>query len=90
MNVLGMPPGCLAALIGIVGFVFALILFFWISGREAGTDVMKEISEHSHGGAMVFLRREYSILVIFIAVAFALLFWNMVEKVRRQLREIKS
>jgi len=77
MDVLGMPPGCLAALIGIIGFVFALALFLWIRGRDAGTDLMKEISERIHSGAMVFLKREYSILVIFIVIVFALLFWKI-------------
>ena len=77
MDILGIPPGCLAALIGIIGFVFALILFVWIRGRDAGTDLMKEISEQIHDGAMVFLKREYSILVIFIVVVFGLLFWKI-------------
>ena len=77
MEILGMPPGCLAVLIGIIGFVFALALFFWIRGRDAGTDLMKEISERIHDGAMVFLKREYSILAVFIIVVFALLYWKI-------------
>jgi K(+)-stimulated pyrophosphate-energized sodium pump len=77
MEVLGIPSGCLAALIGIIGFVFALALFFWIRGRDAGTDLMKEISEQIHDGAMVFLRREYTILAVFIVVVFGLLYWKI-------------
>ena len=72
-----MDIGLLAVLIGLVGFVFALILFLWIKSKPAGTDVMKEISDVIHDGAMVFLKREYSILVIFVIVVFALLAWRI-------------
>ena len=72
-----MDIGLLAVLIGLVGLVFALILFLWIRSKPAGTDVMKEISDVIHDGAMVFLKREYSILVIFVIVVFALLAWRI-------------
>jgi len=72
-----MDIGLLAVLIGVVGLVFALILFLWIRSKPAGTDVMKEISDVIHDGAMVFLKREYSILVIFVIVVFALLAWRI-------------
>jgi K(+)-stimulated pyrophosphate-energized sodium pump len=72
-----MDIGLLAALIGLVGLVFALILFLWIRSKPAGTDVMKEISDVIHDGAMVFLKREYSILLIFVIVVFALLAWRI-------------
>ncbi len=72
-----MDIGLLAVLIGLVGLVFALILFLWIRSKPTGTDVMKEISDVIHDGAMVFLKREYSILVIFVIVVFALLAWRI-------------
>ena len=72
-----MDIGLLAVLIGLVGLVFALILFLWIRSKPAGTDVMKEISDVIHDGAMVCLKREYSILVIFVIVVFALLAWRI-------------
>jgi len=72
-----MDTGLLSALIGAVGLVFALGLFFWIRSKPTGTDLMKEISEVIHDGAMVFLKREYSILVIFIIVVFGLLYWKV-------------
>ncbi|HOP07026.1 MAG TPA: sodium-translocating pyrophosphatase [candidate division Zixibacteria bacterium] len=75
-----MDTGLLAALIGVVGFIFALALFFWIRSKPTGTDLMKEISEVIHDGAMVFLKREYSILVIFIVIVFALLAWKVQPK----------
>ncbi|MDD3733232.1 MAG: sodium/proton-translocating pyrophosphatase, partial [candidate division Zixibacteria bacterium] len=72
-----MNLGLLAALIGLVGLLFAIILYLWIRSRNAGTKVMQEISGVIHDGAMVFLKREYSILVIFIIVVFALLAWRI-------------
>ncbi len=72
-----MHTGLLSALIGVVGFIFALLLFVWIRSKPTGTDLMKEISDTIHDGAMVFLRREYSILAIFIVVVFALLYWKV-------------
>ncbi len=69
--------GSLSVLIGLIGLGFALLLFFWIRSRSAGTDLMREISGVIHDGAMVFLKREYSILLIFIIVVFALLAWKI-------------
>ncbi|MDF1544679.1 MAG: sodium-translocating pyrophosphatase [bacterium] len=72
-----MNTGILSAGIGVVGLLFAIALFFWIKGKSTGTDMMREISDIIHDGAMVFLKREYSILVIFIIVVFALLAWKI-------------
>ncbi|MDH4156365.1 MAG: sodium-translocating pyrophosphatase [candidate division Zixibacteria bacterium] len=72
-----MDTGLLSVVIGVVGLAFALMLFLWIRSKSAGTDLMKEISGVIHDGAMVFLKREYSILVIFIVIVFALLAWRI-------------
>jgi len=72
-----MNYGILAAIIGVAGMVFALGLFMWIRSRSAGSDLMKDISEQIHKGAMVFLRREYSILIVFVIVVAVLLFWKI-------------
>jgi K(+)-stimulated pyrophosphate-energized sodium pump len=66
-----------AQALGVVGILFALGLYFNIKKKDAGNDLMKEISGHIARGAMVFLKREYSILVIFIAIVFLLLLWKM-------------
>ena len=68
-----METGLLAAGLGVVGLVFALILFFWIKSRNAGNETMIDIANTIQHGAMVFLRREYTILAIFIVVVFGLL-----------------
>jgi K(+)-stimulated pyrophosphate-energized sodium pump len=49
----------------------------YIIKQPAGSSLMIEISEAIHEGAMVFLKREYKILVFFIAVVFFLLFWKI-------------
>ena len=69
--------GLISAVIGLVGLLFALILFLWIRGKSTGTELMKEISDVIHDGAMVFLKREYSILAIFVVLVFILLFWRI-------------
>ncbi|MEA3296303.1 MAG: sodium-translocating pyrophosphatase [candidate division Zixibacteria bacterium] len=72
-----MDTGLLSVVIGVVGLIFALLLFAWIKSRPAGTDLMKEISDLIYDGAMVFLKREYSILAGFVIIVFALLAWRI-------------
>jgi len=72
-----MNIGLLSAAIGAVGLIFALLIYFWIKGKPAGNDTMKEISDVIHDGAMVFLKREYTILIIFVLVVFGLLAWKI-------------
>ncbi len=59
--------------IGLAGLLCAGLVFLFIARIPVTNPVMVEISEAIHHGAMVFLRREYSILAIFIVVVFALL-----------------
>jgi K(+)-stimulated pyrophosphate-energized sodium pump len=72
-----MDYGILAISLGAVGLIFAFILFLTIKKKPAGNDVMTELSNVIHDGAMVFLKREYSILAIFIVVVFSLLWWKI-------------
>ncbi len=72
-----MDTGLFSAAIGGVGMIFALALFFWIRSKPTGTDLMREISDVIHDGAMVFLKREYTILVMFIVIVFGLLYWKV-------------
>jgi K(+)-stimulated pyrophosphate-energized sodium pump len=66
-----------AQLLGLVGIIFAFILYLTIKAKDAGNDLMKEIAGRIAEGAMVFLRREYSILVVFIIIVFILLTWKI-------------
>ncbi len=60
-------------LVGVVGLVCAGLIFLYIRRIEVANQRMIEISEAIHLGAMVFLRREYTILAGFVLVVFILL-----------------
>jgi len=69
--------GFISAILGIVGLAFALGLFLFVKRQSPGTQLMQDISEVIHRGAMIFLKKEYSILVVFISVVFVLLAWKI-------------
>ena len=69
--------GLISAAFGVAGLLFALILFLGIKRKSTGNELMTELSQTIHDGAMVFLKREYSILAIFIIIVFALLSWKI-------------
>ncbi len=68
----------LSPVFGLAGLVLALIIYFSIAKKPVGTDLMKEISDMIHDGAMVYLRRQYTILFVFIAIVFILL-WKFIN-----------
>ncbi len=63
----------LAPIIGILGLLSALLIYLYIKKQPDGNELTRDLAHQIHDGAMVFLRREYSILVFFIAVVFILL-----------------
>ena len=62
---------------GVAGAIFAFILFRYVKSFSSGNETMIELEDMIHDGAMAFLKREYSILVIFIAAVFALLWFGI-------------
>lgn len=72
-----MDLGLVSVMLGLVGLAFAFGLFLSVKRQSPGTQSMQALSEVIHRGAMVFLRKEYSILVIFIFVVFVLLTWKI-------------
>jgi K(+)-stimulated pyrophosphate-energized sodium pump len=50
---------------GLIGLMYTIWKFFWVSKQDAGTDRMKEISTYIADGAMAFLRAEWKILTYF-------------------------
>lgn len=58
---------------GAVGLIIALIIYAWIKRQSSGTELMQDIAQQIHIGAMAFLKSEYKVLSIFIVVVFALL-----------------
>ncbi|MFH1798719.1 MAG: sodium-translocating pyrophosphatase [Candidatus Omnitrophota bacterium] len=56
--------------VGIIGLVFALVIFLLLLKKPEGLDKMRSISLEVQKGAMVFLRSEYRIILVFVAVMF--------------------
>ncbi|QKT03749.1 sodium-translocating pyrophosphatase [Ectothiorhodospiraceae bacterium 2226] len=68
MDITLLPP-----LFGILGLLAAYGLYLRVRRYPAGAGKIADIAQAIHLGAMVFLRREYSMLALFVAVVFALL-----------------
>jgi len=62
-----------APFIGILSLVIAFFVFLYVKKQPNGTPLMQDLEDMIHAGAMAFLKREYSVLIIFIAVVFVLL-----------------
>ncbi len=63
-----------APVMAVVGLGAAFGLYRFILRQPEGNDRMTEIAAMIHEGAMAFLRREYSILAVFVTIVFLLLF----------------
>lgn len=62
---------------GIVALVVAFLLFFALGRRSPGNARMQEIARMIQQGAMAFLRREYTILLLFVLVVAGLIAWRL-------------
>ncbi|MFQ5924676.1 MAG: sodium-translocating pyrophosphatase [Dehalococcoidia bacterium] len=63
-----MDPIFIAVIAGSLGLAFAAFLVLYVLRQDQGSERMREISAAIKEGAMAFLRREYQILAIFVAV----------------------
>ena len=63
----------LVPVMGIIGLLYTLVKFNWVSKQDAGTDRMKEISNYIAEGAMAFLKAEWKILGYFVVIVAILL-----------------
>jgi K(+)-stimulated pyrophosphate-energized sodium pump len=61
--------------LGLLGLLSALAVYFYVSKQPDGNDTMREIARRIQEGAMAFLRREYTTLLIFIVAISALLWY---------------
>ena len=68
MTAVLLPPA-----LGVGGLIIAMFIYAMVKRYPIGTGKVPEIGEVIHRGAMVFLRREYSMLAIFTAVLIVLL-----------------
>ncbi|UCH84791.1 MAG: sodium-translocating pyrophosphatase [Candidatus Latescibacterota bacterium] len=67
-----MNPGLMQLIpwIGVLGMLVAVITFFSVRRYPPGDEKMQELAEKIHAGAMVFLKREYQIIFIFMVIIF--------------------
>ena len=63
----------LFSLMGIIGLLYTLVKFNWVSKQDPGNDRMKDISNYIAEGAMAFLKAEYKILGHFVVIVALLL-----------------
>ena len=64
-----LPP-----LLGIIGMIVAVIIYGLVKRYDEGDPAIKKIADAIHDGAMVFMRREYTMLALFAGILLALLF----------------
>ncbi len=68
--------GIAGAVVGVIVLLYAYIVYRGLNALPVGSDKMKEISEAIHEGAMVFLKREYRIIFVFVVAVFAFIsYW---------------
>lgn len=65
-----------APILGVVGLVIAFMIYNYIKSQPAGNEKMVEIAEEIRKGAMAFLKREYKVLAIFMALVFLLMLFT--------------
>jgi K(+)-stimulated pyrophosphate-energized sodium pump len=63
----------LVPVMGLIGLLYTLVKFNWVSKQDAGNDRMKEISTYIAEGAMAFLKAEWKILGYFVVIVGILL-----------------
>ena len=63
----------LVPLLGLLALVYMFIRSSWVSKQDEGTDRMKRIGKNIAEGAMAFLKAEYRVLAIFVAVVAVIL-----------------
>ncbi len=62
-----------APFFGIASLLIAYLIYSYVKRQPNGNELMQELEEMIHVGAMTFLRREYTALLFFIAAVFILL-----------------
>lgn len=65
----------LIPVLGVVALVFTYQKAAWVRQRDDGDERMRRIAKSVSEGAMAFLRAEYSVLMVFVAIVAGLLAW---------------
>lgn len=63
----------LVPVMGLIGLLYTLVKFNWVSKQDAGNEKMQSISSHIAEGAMAFLKAEWKILGYFVVIVALLL-----------------
>jgi K(+)-stimulated pyrophosphate-energized sodium pump len=63
----------LAPFFGIVSLIIAWFLYAYVKRQPDGNNKIRELEEMIHDGVMAFLTKEYSILAVYIAAVFIIL-----------------
>ena len=69
-------PSLIPPILGVVGLVAAFVIYYIIKSYDEGSDALKKIADQIHLGAMVFMRREYTMLAIFAAVLLVIIYFT--------------
>jgi K(+)-stimulated pyrophosphate-energized sodium pump len=64
-------------LFGVIGMVVAFIIFGLVKRYDAGEEKIKKIADAIHTGAMVFMRREYTMLAMFAGALLIILYISL-------------
>ena len=62
--------------IGLGGFIFAITTYFWVLRQSAGNSEMVRIAGLIESGAMAFLKKEYTFLIVFLTIVTMILGFN--------------
>jgi len=65
----------LVPVFGIIALLYTAVTSAWVSKQDAGDDNMKELAGFIAKGAMAFLKAEWRILGVFVALAAMVLAW---------------
>ena len=62
-----------APYLAVLGLIVAFLIYQYIKKQPNGNETMQDLEDMVHRGAMAFLRKEYTILSVFIVIVFILL-----------------
>jgi K(+)-stimulated pyrophosphate-energized sodium pump len=62
-----------AWMLGLIGLAFAAGIYGYVKRQPPGNEMMVDLGEQIHDGAMAFLRREYTVLAVFVVIVAVLL-----------------
>ncbi|MCP4830099.1 MAG: sodium-translocating pyrophosphatase, partial [Proteobacteria bacterium] len=63
-------------ILGIIGLIAAFVVYRSVLAYSAGTGKVSQIGDQIHDGALVFMRREYTYLGVFVIVVGAAIFFS--------------